>query len=122
MDRSVAVDHQARIGLGDQRRIEGGGEAARDRLDPEVVGDVALEMLGRETEVAEHARQPPPGMIAREHERRVALRPLDLNGRRLVGLDRLTSAHPSRGLGPRRSTMPMIAWPAKTQRCFQGGC
>ena len=85
--RPVAVDHQARIGLGDERRIEGGGQSARDRLDPDVVGDVALEVLGREAEVAERARHAPAGVIAGEHERRIAVRPLDVNGRRLVGLE-----------------------------------
>ena len=100
MGRPVAVDHQARIGLGDERRVEGGGEPARDRLDPDVVGDVALEVLGREAEVAERARHPPPGVIAREHERRIAVRPLDVNGLRLVGLEQAHFSASSSTIGP----------------------
>ena len=87
MGRPVAVDHQARIGLGDQGPVERGGEAARDRLDPDIVGDVALEVLGCQAEVAERARHAPAGVIAGEHERRIAVRPLHMDGRRLVGLE-----------------------------------
>ena len=117
--RPVAVDHEPRIALRDQRRLERRGQPAGDRLDPDVVGDVALEVLGCQAEVAERARHPAPGVIAGEHERRAAVRPLDVDGLRLIGLEQ---AHFRRLLSVRISgtdSMPMTGPRAKVSRARQ---
>ena len=118
--RPVAVDHEPRIALRDQRRLEGRGEAAGDRLDPDVVGDVALEVLGCQAEVAERARHPAPGVIAGEHERRAAVRPLDMDGLRLIGLEQAHCGAPSCRVRTSGSdSMPTTGPRAKVSRARQ---
>ncbi len=81
----VAVDDEARIGLEDRRRIEALGKMAGHRGDADVPGNVAAELRLGETQSAEAARDPAPGMIGGEDEIRRAMRAQNLYRRGLVG-------------------------------------
>ncbi len=82
---AIAVDHQPRIILRHQRRIERGGHLARHAKCADVPGNVTLQFAGRQPQIIQPARDAPAGMIHDDDEIRASL-PSDLQeGRRLVG-------------------------------------
>ena len=71
---AVAVDHQARIDLHDERRIERCGDLLRHRANPDVPGDVTLELALRHAEPPERLRDDLSGVVGGQEERRRAVR------------------------------------------------
>ena len=83
---AVAVDHQARIDLGDHRRVEGRRQQPADRIGADVPGDVPLHVGGGDAEIAQAARHQAPRMVAQDEVRRGAAGIVDAHRRRLVRL------------------------------------
>ena len=83
---AIAVDHQARIDLFDERRIEGVRHQARHAGRSYVPGDVPVEFGGRQPHIAKDFRDLPAGVVARQEEGRGAVRTPDNDRIRFVRL------------------------------------
>lgn len=79
--RAVAVDHQPRIALCDQMRIEQLCESLGDASNADVPADVPDKLAFRDAEIAQRVRQHPSVMIRGEQEGRSPLRILLMHGR-----------------------------------------
>jgi len=84
VERPVAVDHQSRIVLPDQRRAECIGEMACEPGNADIAADMALPFGRGNAEPAERARAYNAGMISNQEKRRSAVCILHRDGRRLV--------------------------------------
>jgi hypothetical protein len=86
---AVGVDDEAREARQDRGRAEPLGEMPRDPARPDVVGDVALHVGGREAEVEpgpsrlEAGRHAVRGVVAEQEDRRRPARVQRLEGRRV---------------------------------------
>ena len=87
MRRAVAVDQQARVGLGHERRVERLRDPAGDRQDADVVGDVPVELGRGQAQAARCLRKTAVAMVGDQQEGRAAPGALDEDGRRLVRLE-----------------------------------
>ena len=100
---AVAVDHQARIALQHERRVE----QLRDPLGhlgrAQVPGDMAPPIGLGDPERAQLSRDPVAGVIADQQERRPAIRPDYGHRRRVIGFEKLEIGC---GHGPRKETPP----------------
>ena len=67
---AVQVDHQPRISGQDRRRIQGFGQNFGHCLGPDVVCDMAVEMLGLQPQVPHGLRHAAAGMIAGQNQGR----------------------------------------------------
>ena len=65
---AVGVDQQARIARQQRGRTERGGEASRHLRGADVVGDVALELLRRQSQGAVGRRNGIAGMVAEQDQ------------------------------------------------------
>jgi hypothetical protein len=65
---AVGIDQQARVAGQNRRRPQPGREAQHHRARADVVGDVAFELFGRQTEVAVLGRQRIRGMVAEDEQ------------------------------------------------------
>ena len=70
MRRAVAVDHQPRIALRDQMRVEMLRQRLGDAGNADIPGDMPRQFALGQAEIAEHARNQPAVMVAGEQERR----------------------------------------------------
>ena len=70
MGRAVAVDHEPRVALHDQMRVELFRQLFRDAGNADVPGDVPRQLALGQSEIAQHARNQPAVVIASEKERR----------------------------------------------------
>jgi len=70
----IAIDDEARVFLGDEGSIEGGGHPHCDRQSSEVPCRVPLELRSRQSEAAEAPRHAPAGMVDGDYERRTSIR------------------------------------------------
>src|ERR1700710_23779 len=70
MGWAVAVDHEPRVELHDQMRVELVRQLFRDAGDADVPGDVTYQLALGQTEIAEPARNQSAVMITGEKERR----------------------------------------------------
>src|SRR5258708_24837058 len=73
-ERTIAVDHEPRIALRDQSRVELVRELLRDTRDADIPGDMPRQLVRRQPEIAERFWDQPPVMVAgkRKVERPVA--------------------------------------------------
>ena len=69
---AVAVDHEPRIGLHDQRRVQGRRQPAPDLGNADIPGDVAEGIRFGEAELAKPPWERPAAMIARQKKGRCA--------------------------------------------------
>ena len=81
----IAIDHQPRIVLRDQRRIERLGHAARQPERSDIPGDVPVQFGRRQSQISKAPRNPRAGMIDHDDEIRPAVPALLEHGGRLVG-------------------------------------
>ena len=81
--RPVAVDHQPRVALRDQMRIELLCERLGHAGNADVPGDMPRQFVFRQAEIAEHARDQPAVMIASQQERRGSGRVIFVNRRNI---------------------------------------
>ncbi len=81
---AVAVDHQARIGLQCQRRVEPLRHVARNRSRAYVPGDVARQVGLVQPQIAQALRDPVARVVAGQEKGRTAARVLERDRRRLV--------------------------------------
>ena len=72
MRRTVAVDHEPRIALHDQMRVEMLRQHLGDAGNADVPGDVPRQFALGQAEIAEHARDQPAVMVAGQQERRAS--------------------------------------------------
>ena len=72
MRRPVAVDHEPRVALHDQMRVEILRHPLGDAGDADVPADVPLQLALRQAEIAERLRNQAAVMIAGEQERRAS--------------------------------------------------
>ena len=70
--RTVAVDHQPRIALRDQMRVQMLRQRVGDAGNADIPGDMPRQLARRQPEIAEHARDQPAVMIAGQQERRAS--------------------------------------------------
>ena len=82
---TIAVDHQPRIGLVDERRVKPAGELGAQRGDADVPRDVPLPLGLVEPEVGHSARNAVSGMIAKQQERGGRPGVQHIHGWRLIG-------------------------------------
>ncbi len=108
---AVAVDHQARIGLADQRGVEAIRHAHGDGGGADVVGDVPLVFRGRDAEVAKLRRDTATGMIADQEDVGTSLRVVNGEGGWLVGAEEAggCGVHGGEDSRPRRVRHPAPA-------------
>lgn len=83
----IAVDHETRIALPDQRRIEALGQQLGDAEGADIPGDMAGPLLLGHAEVATATRQQVARMLADEDDRRGRVAAATSNRAWLVGLD-----------------------------------
>src|SRR5260370_39050529 len=76
---TVAVDHQPRVILCDQWRIQSGGPALSHGQRADVPGDMPLEIRLCKTQRCKALRDTPAGMIDGNHEGRPAVPPAGKN-------------------------------------------
>ena len=86
--RPVAVDHQAGIGLPDQRRIQRLGDLPRHLPDADIPADMAREFPVRQTQRIQAARNAVGRVVAGQEERRRRFRMADHDRVRLVGSEK----------------------------------
>ena len=65
---AIGIDEKARKCGHERRTAEPLGEAARHRLDPDVIGNMPFELLGRQTERAIFLRNGISGVIGEEDD------------------------------------------------------
>ena len=65
---AVAVDHEARIDLADGEGVQRIAQEAGDGGGPDIPGDMALELGGRQAEIAQLSWQVPAAVIAGEEK------------------------------------------------------
>ena len=68
--RTIAVDHQPRITLRDQMRVELFRQRIRNPGNADIPGDVPLELAPRQPEIAKRTRDGPAVMVTGQQERR----------------------------------------------------
>ena len=113
---AVAVDHQARVRLGDRHRVQRRGQPGGDARDADVPADVPVQLRLRQPEVAQHARHPLAGVVGDQQPRRTAGCVVHAERRRFAG--RQQRCGRSRGVshgacrpgGVRSSTARPTAW------------
>ena len=85
MRRTVAVDHQARIGLEHRRRVQPFAQGARQALGPDVEGDVPVHLGARHAQIAQHLGHRTARMLAHQEPGRSGIRAHDREWRRVAG-------------------------------------
>ena len=85
--RSIAVDHQPRITLRDQLRVEMLRQGVGDAGNTGVPGDMACQFVGRQPEIAEDARDQAAVMIRGQQERRAAGGIIFVDGRNIFAAE-----------------------------------
>src|ERR1700730_9347571 len=81
--RTIAVDHQPRIALRDQMRVEMFRQRLGDAGNADIPGDMPRQLGCRQPEIAERARDLPAVMIRCQQERRAALGIIFMNRRNI---------------------------------------
>ncbi len=66
---AVAVDHQPRVALMDERRVERARERLAERGHADVPADVPRQLGVGQAEPGQRARHPPPAMVADQQQR-----------------------------------------------------
>src|SRR5258705_4796357 len=103
---TVAVDHQPRVILCNQWRIQSGGHALSHGQRADVPGDMPLEIRLRKTQRCQALRDAPAGMIDGNHEGRPAVPPAGKNrgwlvrGQQVQAHDERSRAHSMRSRRP----------------------
>lgn len=82
---AIAIDHQARIVLRHQRRIDGGRHSARDAKGTDVPGDVSLEFRGGQSKIRQTPRDACTGVVHHDDKGRSTLALVFDERRRFVG-------------------------------------
>ena len=87
--RPVAVDHQPRIALRDQMRVELLRQRIRHAGNADIPGDMPRQLALREPEIAETARDQPAVVVASQKERRAPGRVNFQNRRKILLIEQV---------------------------------
>jgi len=74
LQMAVAVDHQPRIVILQQWRVQALAQPLPQLRDADIPGNVLVEMFRAQAEIIEAARHRPPGMVAKQDQRRLSCR------------------------------------------------
>ena len=126
---TVTVDHQARVPLADDEGVQQARQPPRDAARADVPGDVPGELLRRQAQRPQHARQAAPGVIAGHEKRRASVPARHLRGRRpsrgpgvaldmteSIALFRRGDVSPRSALGKTEISSPERRWRRSSRR------
>ena len=111
---AIAIDHEPRVTLQDQGRIEPGGEPARDLRCADVPRNVAFEIGVGQAQRSQPCGQRATPVLAGQEERRRSRRTYDFDRRRIAGDEQVRVAAILAGL---HSIHPQTPARAKRAQC-----